>query len=122
MDSTTTGQTDLLDVFFFTNAKFQHLRLAIFNYFHGGMENRWLDTATTDGTRQFAALTDYQFCAWSTRSRTGHRNHCSYGNSLATSTPTLDIGKDITHRNTPLKLTRTHWAWSKSQLLCGAQL
>src|SRR5258708_9562917 len=99
MDSTTTGQANLLDVFFFTNAKFQHLRLAIFNYFHGGMENRRLDTPTTDGTRQFTALTDDQFCAWSTRSRTRHRNHCGYVNSPATSTPTAQLRKALTHNH-----------------------
>src|SRR6266699_2604702 len=105
MDGSTAGQADLLDIFLFTNAKFQHLRLAIVKHFHCSMDDCRLDTTTAYGACQLTALTDYQFRAGSTRSRTSHRNHCSYGNPFTTSAPALNIRKYITHRDTPLKLT-----------------
>src|SRR5258708_39557142 len=95
------ARLDFLIFFSLTKPNSYNLRLSFLNSSKGCMKTPRLDTPPPDGPRQFTALTDDQFCAWSTRSRTGHRNHCGYGNSLATSTPTFDIGKDITHRNSP---------------------
>src|SRR5579884_503442 len=97
VDGAAAGKADLLDILFFADAELKHLRLAIPDHFHRGLDNRRLYAATADRAGDLPALAHRQFRARPARRRAGHAHNSSNSNLFATAAPLLYIRQYIAH-------------------------
>src|SRR6266700_2248002 len=101
MNRAAARQPNLLEILLFADAKFKHLWLPRFDHLHSRMHNRWLNTTTTDRTRQLPALTNSQLRARPAWGRSIHRYHHGNSYSFPPLTPPLYIRQNVTHQISP---------------------
>src|SRR5579885_2132176 len=97
LDLAAAGEANLLQIFFFADAKGEHLRLASLDDLLSSGNHGRLDAAAADRAADLAALAHRELGALAARCRANHRHNGGNGDTLALRAPLFYIRQNVFH-------------------------